>query len=111
MFLIDVHSTRSTTPFTLDDAVATYARLMDMRTEGCVEMTFAERKRVHNLKYFTFVEQQGKTVEELNAQWYDRNYWQRELGMADALNVRIAEFNKHILAGKTVAEFLKEHSH
>jgi cysteine synthase len=38
------------------------------------ELTYYERKAVHNLKYYTWVEQQGKTLEELNAQW-DPEYW------------------------------------
>jgi cysteine synthase A len=38
------------------------------------ELSFAERKAIHNLKYYTWVEQQGKTVEELNAQW-NPDYW------------------------------------
>ena len=33
-----------------------------------------DKKAIHNLKYFTWVEQQGKTVEELNAQW-SPSYW------------------------------------
>jgi len=35
------------------------------------------RARWHNLKYYTWVEQQGKTVEELNAQ-KDQSYWLEE---------------------------------
>jgi len=38
------------------------------------DLTHADRKAIHNLKYFTWVEQQGKTVEELNAQ-RDPGYW------------------------------------
>ncbi len=38
------------------------------------EGTYATRKRWHNLKYYTWVEQQGKTVEELNAQ-KSQDYW------------------------------------
>jgi cysteine synthase len=38
------------------------------------ELTYYERKAIHNLKYYTWVEQQGKTLEELNAQW-DPEYW------------------------------------
>ncbi len=40
-----------------------------------LELTYADRRRVHNLKYFTWVEQQGRTYEEIQAQWYDRDYW------------------------------------
>ena len=38
------------------------------------ELTYYDRKALHNLKYYTWVEQQGKTAEELNAQW-DPEYW------------------------------------
>ncbi len=40
------------------------------------ELNYYDRKAVHNLKYFTWVEQQGRTSEELNAQW-DPEYWRR----------------------------------
>ncbi|TAK67456.1 MAG: pyridoxal-phosphate dependent enzyme [Bacteroidetes bacterium] len=57
------------------------------------ELTYYERKAVHNLKYFTWVEQQGKTSEELNAQW-EPEYWRRlfeeEIVYFDKL---ITEFN------------------
>ncbi|MGD0651372.1 MAG: pyridoxal-phosphate dependent enzyme [Verrucomicrobiia bacterium] len=39
------------------------------------ELTYPERKAIHNLKYFTWVEQQGKTSQELNEQWHP-DYWQ-----------------------------------
>lgn len=38
------------------------------------EATVHTRNRWHNLKYYTWVEQQGKTVEELNAQ-RSQEYW------------------------------------
>ena len=38
------------------------------------ELTYYEKKAIHNLKYYTWVEQQGKTTEELDAQW-DPEYW------------------------------------
>ena len=41
------------------------------------ELTFPERKAIQNLKYYTWVGQQGKACEELNAQW-NLDYW-REL--------------------------------
>ena len=35
-----------------------------------------DRKRIHNLKYYTpGSEQQGKTYDEIQAQWYDDDYW------------------------------------
>jgi cysteine synthase len=57
------------------------------------ELSYYDRKAIHNLKYFTWVEQQGRTSDELNAQW-DPEYWRSlfedEVGYFDKL---IAEFN------------------
>ncbi len=38
------------------------------------ELTYPDRKAIHNLKYFTWVEQQGRTVDELNALW-SPSFW------------------------------------
>jgi cysteine synthase len=60
------------------------------------ELNYYDKKRIHNLKYFTWVEQQGKTVEELNAQWYDDNYWKERLTIAPEWDELIDEFNKKV---------------
>jgi len=57
------------------------------RLDWILEGTRLNRERWHNLKYFTWVEQQGKTVEELNAQrrpeyWEER---QAEVARIDRL--------------------------
>jgi len=59
-----------------------------------IEMTYYEKKRMHNLKYFTWIEQQGKTVEELNAQWYDENYWKSHYDKIAEWDEEIKEFNE-----------------
>ncbi len=51
------------------------SHLMGIQPIIMLELTYPDRKRVHNLKYYTWVEQQGKTYEEIQAQWYDPNYW------------------------------------
>ena len=66
--------------------------------DGALELTYYERLRVHNLKYYTWVEQQGKTYEEINAQWYDKNYWKQIPAYADKIDAMIEEFNKEVLA-------------
>jgi cysteine synthase len=48
--------------------------LHHQRADAFKELTYTDRKAIHNLKYYTWVEQQGKTTEELNAQW-DPAYW------------------------------------
>ena len=42
------------------------------------ELLYTDRKAIHHLKYFTWVEQQGRRVEELDALW-SPSYW-RDLG-------------------------------
>jgi hypothetical protein len=44
-------------------------RLLATTTDHMRELTYPERKAIHNLKYFTWVEQQGRTVDELDALW------------------------------------------
>ena len=68
--------------------------VLGMGIDGMQELTYYDRKRIHNLKYYTWVEQQGKTSEELNAQWYDRDYWDNIHKMADAIDEKIDLFNK-----------------
>ena len=80
-----------------DEAVATYAQcLMGQKEDHCLELTYAERKKCHNLKYFMWVEQRGRTAEELNAQWYDDHYWDQYLSEAcvDKYDSWINEFNR-----------------
>jgi cysteine synthase len=61
------------------------------------EMNYYQKKRVHNLKYFTWIEQQERTLEELNSQWYDHdNYWTKTLQSAAAVDKLIVEFNQKI---------------
>ena len=61
------------------------------------ELTYYDKKAVHNLKYFTWIEQQGRELEELNAQWYDHdNYWYSTMNEADAMDELINEFNDMI---------------
>jgi len=51
--------------------------LMAQSIDWMKELTYWDKKRMHNLKYFTWIEQQGKQLEELNAQWYDDDYWNK----------------------------------
>ena len=63
-------------PYTKELAARDYwHNLKSMKTDHMEEFTYWTRRRVHNLKYYTWVEQQGRTLEELNAQWYDDDYW------------------------------------
>lgn len=81
-------------PFTALDAAAVYHRyLLGTTVDHVEELTYVSRKRIHNLKYYTWVEQQGKTYEEIQAQWYDDSYWTKLHTLADDLDVLIDDFN------------------
>lgn len=72
-----------------------YEHMRGTRTDSMEELTYAARKRIHNLKYYTWVEQQGKTVEELNDQWYDYdNYWGGIHQQASEVDALITAFNE-----------------
>jgi len=60
------------------------------KLDWIMEGTCAARERWHNLKYYTWVEQQGKTVEELNAQ-RDPKYWVGEQERVADIDARIRE--------------------
>ncbi len=70
------------------------ARLKGLNSEAVLELSYYDKKRMHNLKYFTWVEQQGKTVEELDAQWYDDDYWTSQYAQVDLWDEKIMEFNE-----------------
>lgn len=75
-------------------AVAAYERhLLGTHTANVQELTYPERKRVHNLKYFTWVEQQGKETAELNAQWEQASFWTGVQGQMAEMDALIDEFN------------------
>lgn len=61
-----------------------------------IEMNYYDKKRMHNLKYFTWVEQQGKTVEELNEQWYNEIYFLDKLESYKKWDEYIKEFNEEV---------------
>jgi cysteine synthase A len=48
--------------------------LKNQKTDWYRDGTPENRRQWHNLKYYTWVEQQGKTVDELNAQ-LDPEWW------------------------------------
>ena len=60
------------------------------------ELTYYQKKAIHNLKYFTWVEQQGKDVEELNAQWQNENYWPERFRIVPQWNQLIKDFNQAV---------------
>lgn len=89
--------------YTDRDAVKDFHRfLRGIKIDNMMELNYYQKRRIHNLKYYTWIEQQDKKLEELNAQWYDwPNYWQEVHDQVDKIDELIREFN-----GKT--ELLEE---
>ncbi len=58
------------------------------------ELTYRERQAVHNLKYFTWVEQQGKEIADLNQLWQDRQIWPRIFSQVERWDEMIRAFNE-----------------
>jgi len=79
-------------------AVAHHRWMLGASTDNMAELGHRDRKRVHNLKYFTWVEQQGKTAEELDALW-DPAWWEAIQAQAPEIDRLIEEFNGAVAAG------------
>ncbi|MCL1828772.1 MAG: pyridoxal-phosphate dependent enzyme [Oscillospiraceae bacterium] len=76
-------------------AAAHGEHMLGIRADNMLEMTYPERRRVHNLKYYTWAEQQGKTADEVNALWYDeKGTWESVRAKKDELDELINEFNR-----------------
>ncbi len=67
--------------------------LMGTTADWMKELTYYDRKALHNLKYYTWVEQQGKEIEDLNALWSDRTLWDKQFHQIQRWDELIEEFN------------------
>ncbi|HPM20687.1 MAG TPA: pyridoxal-phosphate dependent enzyme [Thermotogota bacterium] len=64
---------------------------MGVRTDWLQEGTYEARKRWHNLKYYTWVEQQGKTVEALN-ETRSPVFWQKQQKMVEETDALLLDY-------------------
>jgi cysteine synthase A len=77
------------------DAAADYHRyLLGCTVDYVEELGYWDRRRIHNLKYYTWVEQQGKTYEEIQAQWYEPDYWTGFQDQVEEIDALIERFNE-----------------
>ncbi len=84
--------------YTQHDAIRDYHRhLLGQKTDAMIELDYYERKRIHHLKYFTWIEQQQFPLDELNRQWYDSDaYWGSIQQMTPRIDELIREFNQRV---------------
>jgi len=80
------------------EAVRDFHRhLMAIKTDSMMELTHLDRKRIHNLKYFTWIEQQMFDIGELNNQWYDyESYWGTTQKLTPKIDELIVQFNEKV---------------
>jgi hypothetical protein len=76
-------------------AIDFHTHILGEKTDNMLELTYPARKRVHNLKYYTWVEQQGKASEELQSLWYDQEHtWDSVKADAARVDELIMQFNE-----------------
>jgi len=78
-------------------AAAHFARyLLGESTDNTLDLRQADRRRIHNLKYYTWVEQQGRSYEEILAQREDPTYWTGVQAQVELIDALIEEFNGRV---------------
>jgi cysteine synthase len=71
--------------------------LQGIATDNLRELNYQDRKQLHNFKYFTWVEQQQRSADDLRKLW-DPEFWEQMFGQVGEWDQRINEFNKRISA-------------
>jgi hypothetical protein len=64
-------------------------------TDHMRELSHADRRSLHNLKYFTWVEQQQKSVEDLDRLW-DPAFWDETYAHVEEWDRWIDAFNQRV---------------
>ena len=81
-------------PFDRVTAARTFGRYLEaIGTDHMRELSYADRKAIHNLKYFTWVEQQQRDVGELNRLW-DPDFWTETYSQVDEWDRLIEALNE-----------------
>lgn len=80
--------------YTRDHALADRARYLDgIVTDHLRELSYHDQKALHNFKYFTWVEQQARTIDELNELW-DPDFWTHTFAQVGEWDKLIESFNE-----------------
>jgi cysteine synthase len=81
-------------PYDRAAAARCFGRYLEAITDDHLrELTFPDRKAIHNLKYFTWVEQQQRSVEDLNRLW-DADFWTEMFSQVDEWDWLITALNE-----------------
>ena len=80
--------------YTTEQAHYDRARYLDGITVDYLrELTYHDRKALHNFKYFTWVEQQGRDVDELRQLWHPE-FWEETFAQVSEWDQQIKSFNQ-----------------
>ena len=78
------------------DAARHFARYVEgIATDHLRELNYQDRRTLHNFKYFTWVEQQQRDVEELRQLWAPE-FWEETWAQVDEWDRLIGEFNERV---------------
>jgi len=81
--------------YTESDALVDFhAVIKQQGVDHIKELKYTDQKSIHNLKYFTWIEQQAKELEDLNRLWYDHELWPRIFNQTQRWDELINEFNE-----------------
>jgi len=81
-------------PYTELAAARDFARYLEgATTDHLRELTYVDRKSLHNFKYFTWVEQQQRDVDDLRRLW-DPDFWTETFAQATEWDRQIRAFNQ-----------------
>ena len=69
--------------------------VLDAKTDWIFEGTMDNRLRWHNLKYYTWVEQQGKDVEELNSTM-SQSFWKKEASKIEETDEMLVDYRRKL---------------
>ncbi len=80
--------------FGLEESIAAFNGIKNVSTSELKELTYADRRARHNLKYFTWVEQQERSLSDLNQLWEDRKFFQNTFSQIEKWDQQIKDFNQ-----------------
>jgi len=93
--IIELHEERG--EYNINQAEKDYENvIISQNINWMLELSYYDKRRIHNLKYFTWVEQRGKSVEELEEQWKNENYFKDKFNSYNKWDELIREFNKKV---------------
>ena len=82
--------------YTAINAARDFARYLEgISPDHTRELTYADRKTLHNFKYFTWVEQQQKDVNDLRKLW-DPDFWSETFAQVGEWDKLIGQFNQRV---------------